>query len=276
MSTVHLAPGVEVPVTGKPFGDTPALGVDHLRRRMTRKARNAVVVLVILAAAAFGIFWHVGEPFWGNWPQVDAQVTSQYEYEVKGVRCSLGLDYVVDGQRVHGHYSMTDPCDRAPVVGSTVRVGVAPDDHGWVFVAGYRGLPSVQLLLTGLWLGFPLSGWAVLTVLAIGRLRRVLRLGTDPWWEVTGAVRSAVIKAGGLFLELGVEGAPDVAVRFGTRGISFFPIPTAGSTFTLRLVGDGSGKVLVGIPGHWGESLGLIWPAPARALAADSERPGLT
>jgi len=105
------------------------------------------------------------------------------------------------------------------------------------------------------------------TTFAVRRLRRVSRLGTVPWQEVTGVVRSASIKAGGLALELSVEGAPDVGIRFGTRGISFFPIPATGSTFTLRMAGDGSGRVLVGIPGHWAESLGLIWPVPARQNA---------
>ncbi len=93
------------------------------------------------------------------------------------------------------------------------------------------------------------------------------RLGAAPWQEVTGVVRSASLKPGGLALELGVEGATDIGMRFGTRGISFFPVPAAGSTFTLRLAGDGRGRVLVALPGHWGESHGLIWPVAARQPA---------
>jgi len=98
MSTVLLAPGVELPATGKPFGDTPAREVDNLRRRMVRKARVAVIVIVILAGTATGIIWHLGQPLWGNWPQVDATVVSQDEYVARGVRCSLGLTSVIDGQ----------------------------------------------------------------------------------------------------------------------------------------------------------------------------------
>lgn len=79
MSTVLLAPGVQLPVTGNPFGETPALEVDNLRRRMVRTARTAGIVLVILAGAAAAIIWHVGQPYWGNWPQVDATVVSHRE-----------------------------------------------------------------------------------------------------------------------------------------------------------------------------------------------------
>lgn len=60
MSTVLVAPGVELPVSGRPFGETPAQDVDNLRRRVARKARTAVIVLVILVAAACGILWRVG------------------------------------------------------------------------------------------------------------------------------------------------------------------------------------------------------------------------
>ena len=98
---------------------------------------------------------------------------------------------------------------------------------------------------------------------AIWRLRNVTRLGVGLWQEVTGIIRAA-LKPGAMEMELQAEGAPAVGVRFSTRGISFFAVPTAGSTFALRLAGDGNGKVLVALPGHWGESLGTIWRVPLR------------
>ncbi|MBT2530910.1 hypothetical protein J7E83_01975 [Arthrobacter sp. ISL-48] len=271
MSTSLLVPGAELPISGKPFGDIPALDIDYLRRRIRRKALNATLVLPVLFALAFAIFWHVGQPFWGNWPQVDATVTSHYEYVTKGVRCSLGLDYLVDGQRLHGDFSVTLPCDGAPAVGSVVKLGVSPEDHGWVAVAGYPGLPTFQLLLTGMGLGFPVSGCALFTFFAIRRLRRVVRLGAGPWQAVTGTVLASLPSSNGLWLALtlAVSGSPDVEVGFGLKGIEFFPLPAAGSTFTLHLAGDGKGRVLVGIPGHWGESVGTIRALPAHKLAAE-------
>lgn len=268
MSTVLFAPGVELPVTGKPFGETPARDVDNLRRRMARKARIAVIVLFILAGAAFGIIWHVGQPFWGHWPQVDATVVSQREYVAKYTNCDLGLSSVIDGKPQRSHVVFGNPCNRAPAIGTVVIMIYSPDDHGWVGLPRYQGNAIFTVVLSGIWLTFPLAGCTLWTVLAIRRLRRVTRLGAVPWQEVTGVVRSASLKPGGLFLELEVAGAPDVGMRFGTRGISFFPVPTAGSTFTLRLAGDGSGGVLVALPGHWGESLGLIWPVAARLPAS--------
>ncbi len=267
MSTVLVAPGVKLPVTGKPFGETPAMDVDNLRRRMTRKARAAVIVLVILAAAASAIIWHLGQPLWGNWPHVDATVVTQREYVAKYTDCDLGLSSVIDGQQQRNHVSVGNPCNRAPAIGSVVRMIYSPEDHGWVGVPQYQGSLILLLFLAGVWMGLPLAGWALVTALAVRRLRRVSQLGTGPWQEVSGVVRSASIRAGSLFLELSVAGSPDIGMRFGTRGISFFPVPTADSTFTLRLAGDGSGKVLVAVSGHWGESLGLIWPVPAHQPA---------
>lgn len=270
MSTVVLAPGVELPVTGKPFGETPAREVDNLRHRMARKARTAVIVLVILAGTAFGIIWHLGQPIWGNWPQVDATVVSQHEYVSRGVNCTLGLRSVIDGQPQYNHVSVGNPCNRAPAVGSVVTMIYSPDDHGWVGLPQYQGSLIPFLFMVCFWVGLPLAGWALLTFVAVRRLRRVTRVGSGPWQEVTGIVRSASLKPDGLLLELGVEGAQDVGLRFGLRGMSFFPVPTSGSTFTLRLAGDGSGRVLVSRPGHWrwGESLGLIWPVAARQPAS--------
>lgn len=267
MSTALFAPGVELPVTGKPFGETPARDVDNLRQRMARRARISVVVLSILAAASFGIIWHVGQPFWGNWPHVDATVVSQREYVAKYTNCDLGLSSVIDGRPQRNHVAFGDPCKKAPAIGTVVTMSYSPDDHGWVHLLQCQCAGVFTVGLTGTWLAFPLAGCALWTVLGIRRLRRVTRLGASPWQEVTGVVRSASLKPGGLFLELAVSGAPDVGMRFGTRGIGFFPVPTAGSTFTLRLAGDGSGGVLVALPGHWGESLGLIGPAAARLPA---------
>ncbi|RKR29799.1 hypothetical protein [Arthrobacter oryzae] len=267
MSTVLLAPGVELPVNGKPFGETPALEVDNLRRRMVRKAWTSVIVFFILAGAAAAIIWHVGQPYWGNWPQVGATVVSQREYVAKYVDCDLGLSSVIDGKPQRNHVSVGNPCNRAPAIGTVLTMSYSPDDHGWVNLTRCQCAGVFTVSLTGVWLTFPLAGCALWTVLAIRRLRSVTRLGAAPWQEVTGIVRSASLKPGGLALELGVEGASDVGMRFGTRGISFFPVPTAGSTFTLRLAGDGSGRVLVALPGHWGESHGLIWPVRTREPA---------
>lgn len=271
MSTSLLVPGAQLPVSGKPFGDTPAVDVDNLLRRMRRKARNATLVLPVLLALAFSIFWHVGQPVWGNWPQVDARVTSQYEYVNRGVRCSLGLDYVVDGQRLHSDFSVTLPCNKAPGTGSVVKLGVSPEDHRWVAVVGYPGLPTVQLLLTGMGLGFPVSGWALFTFVAIRRLRRVVRLGAGPWQAVTGTVRTLLPSSNGMWLALtlAIAGGPDVEMRFGLKGIGFFPLPAAGSTFTLHLAGNGGRRVLVGIPGHWGESVGTIRSLSAHEPTAE-------
>lgn len=268
MSTALFAPGVELPVAGKPFGETPARDVDNLRRRMALKARTAVMVLAILAGAATGIIWHLGQPSWGNCPEVDATVVSQREYVAKYTNCDLGLSSVIDGKPQRNHVVFGNPCNRAPAIGSVVTMIYSPDDHGWVGLPRYQGSAIFTVVLAGFWLTFLLAGWTLLTVMAIRRLRRVTRLGAAPWQEVTGVVRSASLKPGGLFLELGVEGAPDIGMRFGTRGISFFPLPTKGSTFTLRLAGDGSGRVLVSLPGHWGESLGIIWPVAARLPAS--------
>lgn len=85
---------------------------------------------------------------------------------------------------------------------------------------------------------------------------------------MTGTIRTSTLRAGELSMHLKVNGSPNaVALNFGTKGISFFPIPTAGNTFTLRLAGDGSGWVLVGIPDHWGESVGAIGSVPAQLPA---------
>jgi hypothetical protein len=265
MSTVLLAPGVELPVSGKPFGDTPAMDVDNLRRRVTRKARIFVIILVALSAGAFGIIWHVGQPFWGNWSQVNATVTSQYEYVSRGTHCSLGLDYVFNGQHLHNSASIASQCTKAPAIGSTVILGVAPGDPNWIALSSYKGSLGILLMVTCTWTGLPVAGWALATALAIHRRRRVLQLGTKPWQEVAGVVTSSNLRSGGLALELAVDGYPStVRVMFGMKGISFFPTPGVGSSITLRLTGDGSGFVLVSLPGHWGESIGTICPSPAR------------
>ncbi|MDP9889594.1 hypothetical protein [Pseudarthrobacter enclensis] len=263
MSTVLVAPGLELPVSGTPFGETPAQDVDNLRRRVARKARIAVIVLVILAGAAIGIVWHVGQPLWGNWPRVEAVVVSQREFVAKYTNCDLGLSSIIDGQPHRSHVTFGDPCSQAPPIGAVVAMAYSPDDPGWVRLPQYRNSESFTVFIVGFWLAIPLAGWTLLTVLAIRRFRWVSRLGVVPWQEVTGTVRSASL-IGVMGLEMSVEGAPDVGIRFGVRGISFFPVPTEGSTFTLRLAGDGSGKVLVSLPGHWGESLGRIWPVVAR------------
>lgn len=267
MSTAVLAPGVELPVAAQPFGETPARDVDNLRRRMVRKARTAVIILIVLTGTAAGILWHVGQPFWGNWPHVDATVVSQREYVAKYVDCDLGLSSVIDGRPQRNRVTFGDPCKQAPAIGSVVTMSYSPDDHGWVHLPQCQCAGVFTVGLAGFWLLFPLAGWTLLTVLAVRRLRRVTRLGAGPWQEVTGIVGSASMKPGGLALELAVEGAAAVGMRFGARGISYFPVPTTGSTFTLRLAGDGSGKVLVALPGHWGESLGMIWPATVREPA---------
>lgn len=267
MSTVVLAPGVELPITGMPFGDTPALEVDKLHRRMIRKARVAVIVLVILTGTAFGIIWRIGQPFWGNWPHTDATVVSQHEFVAKYVNCDLGLRSVIDGKSQRNHVPFGGSCKQAPAIGSVVTMSYSPDDHGWVHLPQCQCAGVATVGLTGIWLSFPLAGCTLWAVVAIWRLRRVKQLGAGPWREVTGTVRSASMIAGGLALELAVEGAPAVGVRFGTRGISYFPVPKAGSTFTIRLTGDGSGRVLVALPGHWGESLGIIRPVTVRQPA---------
>lgn len=263
MGTVVLAPGVELPVAGKPFGETPARDVDKLHRRTLRKARTAVIVLVILAGVAFGIIWHIGQPLWGNWPHVNATVVSQREFSAKYVDCDLGLSSVIDGRPERSHVTFGEPCKQAPPIGSVVSISYSPDDHGWVRFSQCQCTGVFTVGFTGFLLSLPLAGCTLWAVLAIHLLRRVSHLGTSPWQEVTGVVRSASLKPGGLALELGVEVALDVGMRFGTRSISFFPVPTPGSTFTLRLAGDGSGEVLVSLPRHWGESLGTIWPVPA-------------
>ncbi|GGI00366.1 hypothetical protein ACFFGR_13445 [Arthrobacter liuii] len=267
MSTVLFAPGVELTVTGKPFGETPARDVDNLRRRMARRARIAVIVLIILACTALGIIWHIGQPFWGNWPHVDATVVSQREFVAKYVDCDLGLSSVIDGRPQRNHVTFGDPCRQAPAIGSVVTMSYSPDDHGWVHLPLCQCAGGFTVGFTGFLLSFPLAGCTLWAVLAVRRLRKVTRLGASPWQEVTGVVRSASLKPGGLAIELVIEGASAIGMRFGTRGISFFPVPAPGSTLSLRLAGDGSGKVLVALPGHWGESLGLIWPVAARLPA---------
>jgi len=149
MSTVLFAPGVELPVAGKPFGETPARDVDNLRRRMVRKARTAVIVLVILAGATFGIIWHLGQPSWGKWPQVDATVVSQREYVAKYTNCDLGLSSVIDGKPQRNHVVFGNPCNRAPAIGSVVTMIYSPDDHGWVGVPRYQGTAIFTVVLAG-------------------------------------------------------------------------------------------------------------------------------
>lgn len=263
MNTIILAPRLDLPVTGVPFGDTPAREVDDTLGRMRRKARYRIIALAVLGAVGFALFWHVGQPFWGNWPQVQARVTSHYEYVAKGVRCSLGLDFAVNNETKHSYFSTADPCNRAPAIGSLVQLRVDPGDPGWVILPDQPEMPVRQLVVTGMALAAPILVWALLTCLTVYRLRMVSRLGEAPWHEVTGAVVSSTMGTGGLCIVLRPADfrGPDAAVTFGTRGISFFPLPKAGDTLTLRLAGDGSGKVLVGIPGHWGESVGTLAPS---------------
>ncbi|MBT2530911.1 hypothetical protein J7E83_01980 [Arthrobacter sp. ISL-48] len=98
MNTVLLAPGLELPVTGMPYGETPVLDVDHRRRRLIRRVFVRTGMLITMFVAAASLFWHLGQPLWGNWPQMDATVTSQDEYVSRGTHCSLGLSYTVDDQ----------------------------------------------------------------------------------------------------------------------------------------------------------------------------------
>lgn len=197
---------------------------------------------------------------------MNASVVSQREFTSKYVNCDLEHSSVIDGRPQRNHVTFGDPCRKAPTIGSVVTMSHSPDDHGWVHLPLCPCAGVFTVGFTGFLLGIPLTGCTLWTVLAIHRLRRVTHLGAAPWQEVTGVVRSASLRPGGLAM-VGVEGAPDVGMRFGTRGISFFPVPTPGSTFTLRLAGDGSGKVLVSLPGHWGESLGMIWPVAAGSPA---------
>ncbi|NYE94076.1 hypothetical protein FHU41_000297 [Psychromicrobium silvestre] len=262
MSTILLAPGVELPVSGEPFGTVPARDVDNLLSRMRLKARVRVVVLLVLLAVGFALIWHVGQPLWGQWPQANAKVTSHFEYQTRGVRCSVGLDFIAENKQAHSYATLMDSCNDVAAVGSQVQIRFAPADPGWVVLPSRPGFPMLQLFLTAFGLSWPMLGWALLTYFTVRRLRTVRQVGAGSWREVTGVVVNSTLGKGGLRIVLRTTNpwVSEAVVTFGTRGISYFPIPTAGSTLTLRLAGNGGGKVLVGIPGHWGESIGKISP----------------
>lgn len=158
---------------------------------MRRQIRPRTIALMVLSMLGCALFWHVGQPFWGNWPQVDAKVTSHYEYAAKGGHCSFGLDYEANGKPVHGHFTILDLCNAAPSIGTMAQLGVDPGEAGWVIVPEYSGMPMRQLIVTGTAIAVPVLGWAFLTGLTIGSLLAVSRLGARPWHEVAGVVVSS-------------------------------------------------------------------------------------
>ena len=120
---------------------------------MVRKARTAVIVLVILACAACGILWRVGQPYLGNWPHVDAAVVSQREFVSKYINCD-GLISVVEGRPQRNHVTFGNSCNRSPAIGSVVTMSYSPDDHGWVHLPQCQCAGAFTMGLTGFWLFF--------------------------------------------------------------------------------------------------------------------------
>ncbi|MBT2530912.1 hypothetical protein J7E83_01985 [Arthrobacter sp. ISL-48] len=152
-------------------------------------------------------------------------------------------------------------------IGSVVKVGVDPGDHGQVVVAGVPDPIIAQLFATGAGSFVPLFWMSIFVGFTWLHYRTVTKLGSGPWHEVTGTVvtssitsnrRKAVIKS--------TEG-PAFRVNFGLRGITYFPVPRAGSITTLRLEGDGAGGVMVGVKGLVGDNLGVIGPVGTRQEA---------
>lgn len=271
MSTVLLAPGLELQVTGMPYGETPVLKIGHRRRRLIRRVLIRTGVLIGLFVAAASLFWHVGQPLWGNWPQVDATVTSQHQYVSKGTHCSLGLSYIAADQKLATHYSEFDPCGKSLAIGSVVKLGVNPADHTQIAVAGVADPIIADLVVTGAGSFPPLFWMSIFVAYSWRHYRTVTRLGSGPWHEVTGtAVASSIVKNR---LHADIRSAEGLVFRinFGLRGITYFPAPGAGSTVTLRLAGDGGGGVMVGIKGLTGDNLGAIGPVSTPSDRAKQE-----
>lgn len=267
MNTVLLAPGLELPVSGMPYGETPVLDVDHRRRRLMRSVFVRTGILIALFIAAASLFWHLGQPLWGNWPQTDATVTSQDEYVSRVTHCSLGLSYTVGDQKLRTHYSELDPCRESLAIGSVVKIGVDPADHKHVIVASVPGPIIMQLFLTGAVSFIPLFWMSIFVGYTWLHHRTVTRLGSGPWHEVTGTVVTGSIISNRLKAVIKPADGPAFRVNFGLRGITYFPAPCAGSIMTLQLAGDGAGTVMVGVKGLVGDNLGVIGPVRTRQEA---------
>lgn len=264
MTTV-LAPGVHVQAS-KPFGDTPARGVDALMARWVRSARARTVVVSLVFIVAALVFWHAGKPIWGNWAETNAVITSQRDYQGRfDPACDLGLAYRVDGRQIRTHASVPEPCTVMPSIGAAMVVRHDQFDPGWVQIRGFPQPTGLLLIGLSVLMLTPLASLALYLGIAWRRVAAVRQLGDAPWYEITGTVQTSPPATRNL-LRLALQhtgpGQANTELRFGIRPISFFPLPAAGSTFTVRVTGTGSGKVLVALPGHAGVALGTITATP--------------
>jgi len=264
---VQLGPGIELAVTGSPFGETPAWEVDGMGKRQTRRVRIWSIVMAVLAILWCVALWHIGQPLWGGWPQVQATVASAEDWNNRYQHCDLGLDYAIAGQAQHRHHSTLSTCAEAPAVGSVVTLAYSPGDHGWMTLPGTDSGPLTEVIMLGLVMGIPVF-WSTLIAGFVWRsYRRKRALACWPWREVSAKVKKRIsTKAGqGFVMESPDPGGADWFLAFGLAGISLFTVPRAGETFRFMVAGGGTGPVLVGIPGHFGESLGVAGKAGATA-----------
>lgn len=135
--TSMLAPGLQVRAS-KPFGDMPARDVDALMAQRMRSARARTVFVSLAFILAALALWHEGKPIWGFWPQTNAVITSQDEFEGRyGKACNLGLAYPVDGKQLGSHAAVSMRCAEAPRIGATVTVRHDQFDYAWVEIRGY-------------------------------------------------------------------------------------------------------------------------------------------
>ncbi|UKA62781.1 hypothetical protein [Arthrobacter sp. FW306-04-A] len=259
--TTLLAPGLQVRAS-KPFGDRPARDVDALMAQRIRSARARTVFVSFAFILAALTLWHEGKPVWGFWPQTNAIITSQDEFEGRyGKACNLGLAYPVDNQQVRSRATVSKRCAEAPPIGTTVTVRHDQFDYGWVEIRGYPGPTWIWVMGLSVIMFTPLALLALYVGVAWRRVLAVRRLRDAPWFEITGTVRASSLAAQNL-LRLSLQptepGQPEVDLLFGIRPISFFPLPTVGTSFSVRIAGTGTGKVLVALPGHTGEAFGTV------------------
>ncbi|WP_394940638.1 DUF3592 domain-containing protein [Psychromicrobium sp. YIM B11713] len=231
----------------------PDWQTSNLRRRFSWGASIIVLALGLLfVGGAIGTVIS-SRPFWGDFVQVSATVTSQRQYYHKGEQCDLGLRFNFRGQVRTTTYDIDNPCQVAPAIGSTVTASVNPNKLSEVLVKGYEGFRTGLPYFFGFFGLVPLAFLIALLKVSRKTYQKNRQLmSTGRWQQLTATVAQPALyrRIGRINLSAAdLDGTERIfALGYSHRG-PWTKRPLVGETVNFWIISDGTVFVVVSEPG---------------------------